>query len=206
MLGVYKIQSKIKPDRVYIGSAVDIKSRWRIHKHHLFKNKHHSKKLQRHFNKYGLDDLKFEVLVECDNDVLIKKEQCYVNIFQPYFNCSPTAGSQLGFKHSKSTREKCRCGRLGKTITEWHKQQISKASKGHIVTDEMKMKISIKNTGRKQSEELKKWRSDFFKGKKQSIETIEKRRLKLIGKKRTQEQKNNIWIGRRKALLNKTNT
>ncbi len=30
--GVYKIQSKIKPERIYIGSSVNINSRWIVRK------------------------------------------------------------------------------------------------------------------------------------------------------------------------------
>lgn len=30
-IGIYKTQSKVKPERVYIGSAVNISERWRLH-------------------------------------------------------------------------------------------------------------------------------------------------------------------------------
>ena len=51
--GIYKIQSIIKPERCYIGSAVNIQKRWRDHKRELRNNKHSNKKLQNHCNKYG---------------------------------------------------------------------------------------------------------------------------------------------------------
>ena len=46
--GIYQIQSIIKPEKKYIGSAINIRKRWHIHLCNLRKNKHHSKKLQRH--------------------------------------------------------------------------------------------------------------------------------------------------------------
>jgi group I intron endonuclease len=86
--GVYKIQSISHPERVYIGSAVSFRHRWSKHRKDLEKNEHHSPKLQNHFNKYGMDDLVFQVLLECGRDRLRIKEQCYLNIFQPWFNIS----------------------------------------------------------------------------------------------------------------------
>ena len=74
MTGIYKIQSKTKPERFYIGSAVDIKHRWWGHKSDLLKDEHHSSKLQRHVNKYGFDDLDFSVEEECIKDDLLKEE------------------------------------------------------------------------------------------------------------------------------------
>ena len=57
--GIYKIESKIKPERIYIGSAKNIQFRWNLHKRELLNKKHHSHKLQWHVNKYGIDDLRF---------------------------------------------------------------------------------------------------------------------------------------------------
>ena len=60
--GIYKICSKTHPDRCYIGSAVDMYRRRREHLSYLKGNKHFSKKLQFHYNKYGKDDLEFFVV------------------------------------------------------------------------------------------------------------------------------------------------
>lgn len=51
--GIYQIQSKIKPERIYIGSTINVKKRESIHLGNLKRNKHHSHKLQRHYNKFG---------------------------------------------------------------------------------------------------------------------------------------------------------
>ena len=104
--GIYKIQSKIKPERVYVGSAVNIKHRWHEHSSALRKNKHHSRKLQRHYNKYGESDLVFSVIVPCEKEELIKEEQIFLYLYKPYFNTCKISGSTLGYRYSEESRRK----------------------------------------------------------------------------------------------------
>lgn len=104
--GIYKIQSKSKPERIYIGSAINFKIRFNNHKSTLKNNIHRSIKLQRHYNKYGSDDLIYSILEYCDKCDLIKREQFYINLFNPWFNICKIAGSNIGYKHSKETRKK----------------------------------------------------------------------------------------------------
>ena len=72
--GIYKIESKIKPERIYIGSAVNISRRWNWHYGALRNGRHHSLKLQRHYDKYGESDLQFIILLGCEKEDLIKIE------------------------------------------------------------------------------------------------------------------------------------
>lgn len=106
--GIYQIQSIIKPKRIYIGSAVNVKHRWNSHLSDLNKSKHHSIKLQRHFNKYGERDLIFIILELCFPEFLTAREQYYINKLKPYFNTSKIAGSQLGIKRSDEFKQKLR--------------------------------------------------------------------------------------------------
>ena len=98
--GIYKIQSKCKPERIYIGSAVNIHERWNKHLYRLKRNWHVNHKLQHHYNKYGKTDLVFSIIVGCEKDDLIVTEQFYIDAYNPWFNLAPMAGSQLGFKFS----------------------------------------------------------------------------------------------------------
>jgi group I intron endonuclease len=104
--GIYQIQSKYKPKRIYIGSSCNIKRRWENHRYDLRKNKHGSSKLQNHFNKYGINDLLFEVIELCDIDKLISKEQFYIDSLNPFFNNCKIANSPLGIKRSDKVRRK----------------------------------------------------------------------------------------------------
>ena len=106
IIGIYKIQSIIHPERCYIGSAVNIKHRWQLHLSDLKLNKHHSRQLQRHYNKYGLQDLQFSIILnDCKKEDLLFLEQIFITPL-PYFNCCPTAGSQLGNKHTEEQNKR----------------------------------------------------------------------------------------------------
>ena len=50
--GIYCIEN-ILNHKKYIGQSIDINNRWYTHKSKLNTNKHHSKYLQRSWNKYG---------------------------------------------------------------------------------------------------------------------------------------------------------
>lgn len=123
--GIYKIQSKVKPERIYIGSAINVKHRWENHLYYLRRNKHNSTKLQRHYNKYGESDLQFSVLIGCEKEDLIKTEQFFIDTYKPFFNTRPIAESNLGVK-----------------FTEEHKRKMSESSKGEKLSNEAKVKIS----------------------------------------------------------------
>lgn len=99
MIGIYMISSISKPERQYIGSAKNIDKRIKEHFYALNKGYHHAKKMQRHFNKYGQSGLICEVLEKVPSiPLLITAEQSFLNMFTPYFNSSPSAGTNRGCK------------------------------------------------------------------------------------------------------------
>jgi len=151
--GVYKIQSKIKPERVYIGSAVNIPERWGNHLYRLAKNDHHSIKLQRHYNKYGKNDLVFSIIVGCDKNDLIVTEQFYIDAYNPWFNILPKAGSCMGVKHSEETIRKVIEARRGYRHSEETKRKISESNKGKTISEETRAKL--KAAKQNMSEETK---------------------------------------------------
>ena len=97
--GIYKIESKVHPDRIYIGSAVNFRHRKNIHFRTLKKNIHKNPKLQAHYNKYGEGDLSFSVIAICDKKELIPEnkiiwiEQFFIDAYKPWFNIAKIAGS-----------------------------------------------------------------------------------------------------------------
>jgi len=152
--GIYKIQSILKPSRVYIGSSFNVSARWQKHLLRLSCNKHENNKLQRHFNKYGVSDLSFSVLIECNIEDLIEIEQSFLDSHKPYFNICKIAGRTTGYKHPESVRRKMRGP---KTIE--HRKKLSKAHLG----------VEPWNKGRRdlppQSEENRKKKSLALTGK-----------------------------------------
>jgi len=105
---IYKIQSIIKPERTYIGSAVNICRRWNEHLRKLRLNIHPNNKLQNHYNKYGQSDLIFTILLGCDKYDLIKTEQYFIDSYKPWFNICPVAGSSMGRVTPEEVKEKIR--------------------------------------------------------------------------------------------------
>lgn len=194
--GIYKIQSIIKPERIYIGSSICIAKRWNLHLEQLKKDIHYNKKLQRHFNKYGEVDLIFSILLGCDKNSLLKVEQFFIDSYRPYFNNCKIAGSRLGQilseetknkigksnigKHSapktEETKRKMRAvmlgnipwnkGIKGNKMSEEAKRNMSESRKGHFTSEETRMKISKANKGYKNTPEQKKAQSERQLGKK----------------------------------------
>ena len=62
---VYKITNKIN-GKFYIGSSINITDRELRHKSDLSCGTHHSKHLQRAYDKYGKENFKFEILELCN--------------------------------------------------------------------------------------------------------------------------------------------
>jgi group I intron endonuclease len=177
--GIYKITNIIN-NKIYIGSAVNIKNRWARHIGDLSRKEHHSIKLQRSYDKHGIDSFKFEIIEECSKENLIIIEQHYIDLFDTYnngYNCSPIAGNTLGFKHSEESKKKMSISRKG--LNTW--------SKGSKSSDETKRKLSIAGKGRKHTSESKNKISKSKMGHKVTKKTRKKLRIANTGQKRSQE-------------------
>jgi group I intron endonuclease len=138
-------------DRFYIGSATNFKNRWKVHKCDLLKNKHHSIHLQRFVNKHGISSLDFLILEYCEVTELLTREQYYLDVFAPKFNCSKIAGNAflgnknwVNRKHTDESKKKMRDAKLGKpslrvgkTHTENSIMLMSKNRKGTKVSAEV---------------------------------------------------------------------
>jgi group I intron endonuclease len=202
--GIYKIQSKQKIERTYIGSGVNIQKRWWTHLCELRANKHKNGKLQNHFNKYGELDLQFSILLKCNKEDLIKYEQLFINSLNPYFNICKTAGSLLGTKrsnevrlkmsklrkgikrkpHTEETKNKIRMAQIGKPrFTIEDKLKMSKERKGGHHSEITKEKMRgprLQTRGRKKSEECKHKMSIKNKGCKPPFQSIPEENVQSV--------------------------
>ena len=89
--GIYRIYCKSE-DKSYIGKSINIEERWKIHQNELKKGKHHNKKLQKVFNKYGKDDFEFSILKEVDDYYEITYYESYYAEEFNAFNCGYNIG------------------------------------------------------------------------------------------------------------------
>lgn len=82
--GVYVIKCTIT-HKIYIGSSVDIRSRWNNHIHELRQGVHANYYLQAEWNTYGEDSFEFSILDTCgDLKKLQSLEQHYLDLFRSY--------------------------------------------------------------------------------------------------------------------------
>ncbi|MDD2470089.1 MAG: GIY-YIG nuclease family protein [Bacilli bacterium] len=111
IIGVYQIKNLVN-GKMYIGSSIDINSRWKEHIRDLNNNKHHSLHLQRAWNKYGESSFEFNVLEECNEDTTLEREQYYLDKLESFkrdngYNVSKSSSApMMGRKHSKETKIK----------------------------------------------------------------------------------------------------
>ncbi|MES2731726.1 MAG: NUMOD3 domain-containing DNA-binding protein [Bacteroidota bacterium] len=196
--GIYIIRNSVN-SKIYIGSAVDFKERFRIHKRELLKGKHHSKHLQNFVNKHSIDELIFEIIEECEKVDLVEREQYWLDFHQSYnhklgFNISPTAGNTFGTRRTEETKLKMSLAKktpselarlkafsIGRKMSDEARAKMSLAKKGKPLTKEHIDNIRLSQRGRTHSEETKK--KIGRKGKK----FTEEQRLKFGRYVRTEE-------------------
>jgi group I intron endonuclease len=157
--GIYSIRNVVS-DRVYVGSAVNVKQRWLDHKKLLRKGKHFNRLIQCSWDKHGEESFIFTVLEPIeDANLLIGREQFWIDSLDAAntaligFNLSPRAGSQLGVKRSPETRAKIRAARLGK------KYKLPPRTPEHCAA------ISASRTGKRRSIESRLKQSTLMKGR-----------------------------------------
>lgn len=78
-----------------------------MHKTSLKKGDHHSRILQRSWDKYDEEDFVFEIIEEVqDENILLEREQFFLDGCVPEYNTCVVAGSRLGTKHREDSKRK----------------------------------------------------------------------------------------------------
>lgn len=127
-IGIYKIRNTIN-GKIYVGSSKELLSRWRHHVNSLKRGDHHSRHLQRAWDKYGEHSFKFEIIEYTEESMLVEREQYYLDTLNPCdrhigYNVAPTAESPLGITRTEETKRKLREINLGKKLSEDTKKKI----------------------------------------------------------------------------------
>jgi group I intron endonuclease len=135
--------------KIYIGSAVNYKRRFKQHKSDLKLNKHDNKHLQRSFNKYGKQNFLFFVLEKTLKETLIEREQFWIDTLKPEYNIRKVAESNLGLTWKMPIEAKTKISEYQKqkVKTKEHLSNISKALTGIKRSEETKQKISNSKKG-----------------------------------------------------------
>ena len=154
--GIYQIKNLVN-NKVYVGSAVDVKQRIRAHRHLLKQGNHFNKHLQSAWDKYGENSFKFNLLQTVENkEELLSIEQEYLDSLDSdtKYNQREVAESNFGMKFSYEWRNNLSLAHQGKKASEETKEKMSLAHSGikHPMygkhhTEESKKKISENRKG-----------------------------------------------------------
>ncbi len=163
--GIYKILNLIN-NKIYVGSSINISVRITSHKLNLRKNKHCNTHLQYSYNKYGIENFIYEVIEYCDENLLLKKEEYYINYFKCLdinkgYNISSFSNGRK--RHSKTTIEKISNAHKGKkkVISEEWRKNISKANKGRKNSNIHKENIRKSKIGIKRNTFSEEWKTNL---------------------------------------------
>lgn len=192
--GIYKIVSKVHPEKLYIGSAINIYNRKYHHLYSLRKNDHENPRLQNHFNKYGKSDLVFSVLLICAKEDLLVHEQYFIDLYKPYFNICLVAGSALGRTQSDGCKQKVSNANRGRKHTEESRLNMSNAQRGRVFPPEHRLKISMALKGRPKSERARENMSKAAMGRIVSEETRHKKSIATRGRPHSEEHNHKVSV------------
>lgn len=165
--GVYEIVNTVNGKR-YVGSSVDIEARWSAHRHRLRSGRHHSKHLQRAWNKHGESAFVFSIIQECGKPELLGIEQQHIDS-QSEYNIMPIAGRNTGYKHTDEAREKMSEAQA-RIWTEDKRESVSNKSLETWSREDVKEKVrkqrsSDTYSSQKSAETLKKWSDPDYRKK-----------------------------------------
>lgn len=213
--GIYEIVNLVNGKR-YVGSAVNLRHRWRQHRCELGKGRHNPI-LQNAWRKYGEAAFEFRVIeIVRDPRDLIAREQHYIDAIKPEYNVARIAGSRLGVplspEHkaqvsathkrlwsSPEHRAKVLEARRGYKTTPEHKENLSKALKGRELTAEHKAIIAANNRKRNKSPEQRAAASAFHKGRKKPADQIAKMAATKRGQTLSLEHREKVSLGLKEA-------
>jgi group I intron endonuclease len=176
--GIYTITNLIN-NKIYIGESKNVLDRLSGHKTLLKQNKHENIYLQRAWNKYGIENFKFELLEECNEEFRKSTENYWCNLLNTHnskygYNLRKTTPNGYS-KHSEETKKKIGIANKGKEHSKEFKEAVSKRMLGTNMPEEVKRKISEKMKGRITSPEAR-LKLKVPKSKKRTQYQIEKAR------------------------------
>lgn len=212
--GVYRITNTITGDS-YVGSSRHVYDRWHEHRRALRKGIHINSYLQRAWDKHGEDAFVHSVLEECSLDVVIEREQHWIDMLLPAYNLrkiadrSGSPGPETiqkmretrkvndanGIPHGGPPKgvtphiEKLQQLNTGRKIQRSPEtaRKIAETQRGRKRSPEAVAKSAAGNRGKKLTEEHKEAIRRFQTGRRASAETREKLRQSHLGQRPTPE-------------------
>lgn len=172
--GIYRIRCLIT-GKSYIGRAESIERRWsEEHLPSLRKDRHHSQRLQRSWNKYGESNFVLEVIEEIPERALQEVEQRYLDQLWGLdlllnTNNKAVGGSSPGSR-SQESRKRTGDALRGRSLSEDHREKLRQRALEREPrpppSEATRQKLSLAGKGRKLSQEVRDHLSRVRRGKK----------------------------------------
>lgn len=150
--GIYKITSP--NNRIYVGLSTSIYDRWN-HYNYLCNSKS-QKLLNRSFSKYGVNNHQFEIIEECNTELLEEREIYWIDKLKTY-HCENKKGLNLTKGGNFPPKQ-------NKPKSEEHKLKIGLGRKGKKHSEETKEKLRQKRALQVFTPEQNKKRADSRRG------------------------------------------
>ena len=182
--GIYKILN-IFNGKFYIGSAINLKNRWKTHRNLLLRNAHPNTYMQFAWNNYGEEYFKFIIIENCEKNLLLIREQYWLDMTGANdralgYNLCEKAGSRIGHKPSAETiikmsiSQKEKAASLSPEKKEKIKHWGNDFKKGKLNSELARQRMSKASKGKPKSEAHRQAIANAHKGKKKSAEHIAK--------------------------------
>ncbi len=140
-IGIYRWNNLIN-GKSYVGSSINLSNRLSIYyskKAMLNKLNTSTSIIYSALLKHGINSFSVDILEYCEPDVLIKREQYYIDYLVPEYNILKAANSRIGSKHSVKTKTLMSIKLsganhpfFGKTFTDETRKRISESLKTSI--------------------------------------------------------------------------
>ena len=150
--------------KTYVGSSINLAGRFSIYyseKAMLSKLSTRTSIIYSAILKYGCANFSLDILEYCEKDVLIEREQYYLDTLKPEYNILKVANSRLGSKQSEATKIKISINNKGKhdhfsgkmhtyesrKMISLNLKSLIRSNKPKVVTSETRLKISLRSKG-----------------------------------------------------------
>lgn len=195
--GVYK-WTNLETNEFYVGSSVNLRIRFNQYYNLTFIIKYAKSSIfLKALLKYGYSKFRLDIIEYCDKEIVLDREQFYIDTLKPTYNILKNAKSSLGYLHTKEAKEKMRLANLGRKHSDatLAKFKLRKHSAEAIA----KMKM------RKHSEESKLKMSNTLGTKVILTDTLTNTIIEFSSMNKAAKHINvspNLLFERRKILLN----
>ena len=184
MATIYEIIRR-STTQCYVGHTKKrVEIRWAAHLALLEVGKHHSRYLQRAWDKDGVEQFEFRVIEECQDDQALVREQFYIDTLDSAFNTAKVAGSRLGVLFTEEQKIRLSASRMGHSTSAEAARKIGLAHKGK------QWKLGYKLTDEQRSRQ---WWNDPALQKAAAA--------KRVGQTRTDEQKQTMSVAQQNNEL-----